>query len=123
MKLGIVIEETWDFLNEIYADLRKHHQVSLFHRREVRLPFFYTRINRYLLHRDLLRFTRNQEGSYFVEAWFLNEDDSAILTNGGRSEWFSMLGSSFSSVSDSGVFEPRVQWENRINTSTPLESR
>lgn len=65
MNLGVVIEETWDFFEKVYADLSKHHQVSLFRRKEVKLPFFYTRLNRYLLNHDLLQFMKNQDVVFF----------------------------------------------------------
>ena len=42
MKLGIAIQETWDFFHEINADLEAHHQTSLFERRVFDLPIFDT---------------------------------------------------------------------------------
>jgi glycosyltransferase involved in cell wall biosynthesis len=65
MRLGVAIEETWDFFTEIYGDLSNHHKTSLFQRREVKLPFFYGRLNRYLLHSDLNKFMSNQEVVFF----------------------------------------------------------
>ena len=65
MKLGIVIEETWDFLHEIYADLSEHHQVSLFKRKTVDPPFFKERINRYKLNQDLQTFMRENDVLFF----------------------------------------------------------
>jgi lipopolysaccharide transport system ATP-binding protein len=50
-------------------------------------------------------------GTYFAEAWFLNESDSmAIISKGGRSDWFSVKGSALSYADDSGVFEPHTRW-------------
>jgi glycosyltransferase involved in cell wall biosynthesis len=65
MKLGVVNEETWDFLQEIYNHVSSYYETSLLQRREVRLPFFYTRFNRYLLHQDLIKFMRNQDVVFF----------------------------------------------------------
>jgi glycosyltransferase involved in cell wall biosynthesis len=53
MRIGIAVEETWSFLNEIYAELSEHHHTTLFKRRTFTLPIFNTRINRYLFHRDM----------------------------------------------------------------------
>ena len=50
-------------------------------------------------------------GSYFAEAWFLNESDSmSIVPKAGRSDWFSVKGSVLSYADDSGVFEPNTRW-------------
>ena len=65
MYIGIAIEETWDFLNEIYADLSEHHQTTLFERRKVDPPFFKERLNRYLFHRDLERLMQNSDVVFF----------------------------------------------------------
>jgi len=65
VKLGIAIEETWDFLHEIYADLTDHHQVSLFKRRVFNPPFFKERTNRYLLDRDMRAFMQANEVIFF----------------------------------------------------------
>ena len=52
-------------------------------------------------------------GTYFVEAWFLNETDSiGITTKPGRSEWFSVKGAALSYEETSGIFEPRTRWEH-----------
>jgi glycosyltransferase involved in cell wall biosynthesis len=65
MRLGVVNEETWDFLQEIYKHVSNYYKTSLFQRREIRLPFYYTRLNRYLLHQDLLNFMKNQDVVFF----------------------------------------------------------
>jgi glycosyltransferase involved in cell wall biosynthesis len=65
MRLGVVIEETWDFFQEIYQDFSNKYQTSLFKRREVRSPFFYERLNRYLLHHDLKEFMRSNNVVFF----------------------------------------------------------
>lgn len=56
-------------------------------------------------------------GSYFAEAWFLNESDSmGIVTKAGRSDWFSVKGSGLSTTNDSGVFEPNTRWSHQAET-------
>ncbi|MDT8306345.1 MAG: glycosyltransferase family 4 protein [Anaerolineae bacterium] len=65
MQLGIAIEETWDFLHEIYADLDAHHDVTLFQRRRFSLPVFNTRINRMLFERDLGTFLCGNDVVFF----------------------------------------------------------
>jgi glycosyltransferase involved in cell wall biosynthesis len=65
MRLGVVIEETWDFFQEIFLDYSNNYQTSLFKRREVGAPFFYERLNRYLLHHDLTSFMKNQDVVFF----------------------------------------------------------
>lgn len=65
MKLGIATEETWGFLHEIHDHLATHHDVNLFERRQVSLPVFNTRVNRYLFHRDLNRFLAKNDVVFF----------------------------------------------------------
>jgi glycosyltransferase involved in cell wall biosynthesis len=65
MRLGIAIQETWDFFNEIYADLTRHYHTSLFQHRSWRLPIFHARINRYLYHHDLQAFMRANDVVFF----------------------------------------------------------
>ena len=53
-------------------------------------------------------------GTYFIEAWFLNEADSIGLTpGGGRSDWFAVKGFARSYEETSGVYEPIGQWSHR----------
>jgi hypothetical protein len=53
-------------------------------------------------------------GTYFAEAWFLNEDDSMGITpRAGRSDWFTVKGSALSYAGDSGVFEPNSRWNHQ----------
>jgi lipopolysaccharide transport system ATP-binding protein len=59
-------------------------------------------------------------GTYYVEAWFLNETDSmGIVQRAGRSDWFAVKGTAISFTDDSGVFEPATRWEHhpRIGTA------
>ena len=65
MKLGIVIEETWDFFHEISTHLSEHHQVSLFERRLYPFKLFQTRINNYLFHHDLRNFMQTNDVVFF----------------------------------------------------------
>lgn len=65
MRLGIAIEDTWDFFHEIYADLSAHHDVTLFQRRNFDLPIFNARINRFLFWRDLRAFLRANDVVFF----------------------------------------------------------
>jgi hypothetical protein len=59
-------------------------------------------------------------GSYFVEAWFLNESDSmGIVPRAGRSDWFSVKGSALSSTDNSGVFEPNTRWSHHSEVYEP----
>ena len=65
MRVGIAIEETWAFLNEIHTHLSEHHEVSLFKRRVIDPPFFKERSNRYLFRRDLSSFMRRNDVVFF----------------------------------------------------------
>jgi lipopolysaccharide transport system ATP-binding protein len=50
-------------------------------------------------------------GSYYAEAWFLNESDSmVIVSKSGQSKWFSVQGKALSYDNNSGVFEPITCW-------------
>jgi hypothetical protein len=52
-------------------------------------------------------------GTYFAEAWLLDESDSmAITSNPGKSDWFTVKGAALSYEERSGVFEPRTRWEH-----------
>jgi glycosyltransferase involved in cell wall biosynthesis len=65
MHIGIAIEETWRFFNEIYADLSSHYITSLFKKRYFNFPFLNSRINRQLYHRDLQSFMRANDLVFF----------------------------------------------------------
>jgi glycosyltransferase involved in cell wall biosynthesis len=65
MRLGIAIEETWDFFNEIYADFQQNYATALFERPKASLPFFEERINRYLFTRQMKRFLGKQDVVFF----------------------------------------------------------
>ena len=65
MHIGIANEETWSFLNEIYADLNEHHQVSLYQKQTLNLPFFSERINRRIYRRDWQQFLSKNDVVFF----------------------------------------------------------
>ena len=65
MKLGVAIEDTWDFFHEIYTDFQSHHDVTLFERRETNSPVFYTRINRYIFNQDLAKLMQENDLVFF----------------------------------------------------------
>jgi lipopolysaccharide transport system ATP-binding protein len=55
-------------------------------------------------------------GTYFVEAWFLNEADSmALTTSAGRSDWFTVRGSARSYEETIGVYEPLAHWHHEYD--------
>jgi len=52
-------------------------------------------------------------GTYFVEAYFLDENDSLVLTpGGGQSRWFTVTGQALHYEDDHGVFEPVSRWSH-----------
>ena len=65
MRIGVAIEETWSFFNEVYAELAQYHQISQFKRRVVHPPFFVERTNRYLFQRDLGSLLRDNQVVFF----------------------------------------------------------
>jgi glycosyltransferase involved in cell wall biosynthesis len=65
MKLGVAIEETWDFFHEVYADLSAHHQTSLFRRPELHLPILNGRLTAYRFRRDMQQFLRSHDVVFF----------------------------------------------------------
>jgi len=65
MKVGIAIQETWDFLHEIFADLEAHHQTSLFERKTLALPIFNSRVNNLVFQRDLNNFLQSNDVVFF----------------------------------------------------------
>jgi glycosyltransferase involved in cell wall biosynthesis len=65
MRLGIAIEETWDFFNEIYTDFQKRYVTSLFQRPQVAVPFFQERANYYLFNREMQRFLSDHDVVFF----------------------------------------------------------
>lgn len=53
-------------------------------------------------------------GTYFAEAWFLNESDSMVLSSkAARSDWFTVKGAALSYDGSNGFFEPRTRWNHQ----------
>lgn len=53
-------------------------------------------------------------GTYYVEAWFLNDSDSmGIIPKAGRSDWFTVKGLALNYSDDSGIFEPNTYWNHQ----------
>jgi glycosyltransferase involved in cell wall biosynthesis len=65
MRLGVAIEETWDFFHEVYAELAGHHHTTLYKRPSVRLPLLNGRLNGYLNRQALGRFLREHDVVFF----------------------------------------------------------
>ena len=66
MRLGVAIEETWDFFHEVYADLASHHETTLYSRPPaLRVPLLHGRLNAYRFRRDFERFLRRQDVVFF----------------------------------------------------------
>ena len=65
MHVGVVIEETWSFFQEIYAELQRYHDTGLFARRTVHPPFFEGRVNNYLFKHDLEGFLGSNQVVFF----------------------------------------------------------
>ena len=73
MKLGIAIEETWDFFHEIYKDLSSRHETSLFKRRTTKLRVAHSRINNYYFRNDLRALMQQNDVVFFEWASHLLE--------------------------------------------------
>ena len=65
MKLGVAIEDTWSFFNEVYAEFAAHHDVSLFTRRNPPLPIFKERLARRRFQSDLRTFMQENDVVFF----------------------------------------------------------
>jgi len=65
MRVGIVIQETWSFFNEIFEEVKNNHEATLFERRTVKLPIYENRFNDYLLHRDFVQFLKENDVVFF----------------------------------------------------------
>jgi glycosyltransferase involved in cell wall biosynthesis len=66
LRLGVAIEETWDFFHEIYADFSEHHQTTLFKRRpRLKLPFLNGRVSRHRFRQDLQALLRGNDVVFF----------------------------------------------------------
>jgi glycosyltransferase involved in cell wall biosynthesis len=65
MNIGIVNEETWAFLDEVYQELGEHHPTSVFVRRQSKSPVLKTRIDHYYLVSDLRKFMQQNQVVFF----------------------------------------------------------
>ena len=65
MRLGVAIEETWDFFHEVYADLSASHQTTLYKRPAVHVPVLNGRLNGYLFRKDFGGFLRGHDVVFF----------------------------------------------------------
>jgi glycosyltransferase involved in cell wall biosynthesis len=65
IRLGVAIRESWNFFNEIYADLVKNYTTTLFKTRSSNLPILTMRINRYLFRHDLNNFMNSNDIIFF----------------------------------------------------------
>ena len=65
IRLGIAIQETWSFFNEIYANLIRHYKTTLFRHEPWQLPIYQTQINRYLLQNRMRKFMRSNDVVFF----------------------------------------------------------
>ncbi|MFZ2098660.1 MAG: glycosyltransferase family 4 protein [Anaerolineales bacterium] len=65
IRLGIAIQESWNFFNEIFTDLEKNYQTTLLKIRSSNLPIFTKRVNNYLFRHDLTDFMKKNEVVFF----------------------------------------------------------
>lgn len=65
MKLGVVINETWAFFNEIYADFVAHHPTTLYQPKTLAAPIFKERLNRRFAAEQLRSFMRSNDVVFF----------------------------------------------------------
>jgi glycosyltransferase involved in cell wall biosynthesis len=63
--VGIAIDDTWAFFNEIFADLSEHHQTSLFEPKSYRWPVFKDKLNPYFYDRYFKNFLRSNQVVFF----------------------------------------------------------
>lgn len=65
MRLGVAIQETWGFFNEIFDAFQKQYEVSVFEPRSWRLPIFHSRVNQLLYRHDLKEFMVSNDVVFF----------------------------------------------------------
>src|SRR5687767_8222597 len=65
MRIGVAIEDTWDFFHEIYAHLSDRHKTSLFERKTASLPILANRVNRALHRFNMQEFMRHNDVVFF----------------------------------------------------------
>jgi glycosyltransferase involved in cell wall biosynthesis len=104
MRIGIAIEETWDFLHEIVADLEDHHDTTLFTRREKGVPFFKEAFSQYQYQQDLQKFLQSNDVVFFEWASQLLADATSLPKSCGivtRLHRYEMY-----------VWADKINWEN-----------
>jgi len=65
MHIGVVIEETWGFFQEIYTEFQSSHQTSRFKAKQVKLPALSNRINPFLYRREWNKFLTENHVVFF----------------------------------------------------------
>lgn len=65
MKVGVVNNETWSFLQEIYEDLEKYHSTALFEWQPKNFPLLNTRLNELSVNRKLRSFLQSNDVVFF----------------------------------------------------------
>lgn len=65
MRIGIVINETWAFFQEIFDLFSERHQVSQYKRPQVRFPVFQHRLNRYSTRNSIDQFCKQNQVLFF----------------------------------------------------------
>jgi len=83
MKLGVAINDTWAFFEEIFTLFKETHQTTLFKPQQVQTPIFSGRINKYLYKRSLNNFLESNRVCFFEWAGeLLANATSQPKTNG-----------------------------------------
>lgn len=65
MKIGIVINETWAFFQDIYDELRDCHEVNLFEPRKVKFPIFQERLQKRQFQKEFMHFLSEHDVVFF----------------------------------------------------------
>jgi glycosyltransferase involved in cell wall biosynthesis len=65
MRVGVVNQETWSFLGEIYEDLQKNYSTSLFQWRVKNYPILNSRLNTLSINREMGKFLRSNDVVFF----------------------------------------------------------
>lgn len=65
MKIGIVINETWAFFDDIYNELKQHHTVNVFKPHKIEFPFLRERLQKRQFEHQFGDFLSNHEVVFF----------------------------------------------------------
>ncbi len=65
MKVGVAINDTWSFFNEIYDLINARHQMTLFSPQKANFPLFNERINRKYYHDQINQFLSTNKVVFF----------------------------------------------------------